>query len=196
VLAATNQDLEQQVMEGLFREDLYYRLNIIRIYIPPLRERPEDIEPLVSHFASQFLEKQEKSRFTFKDYNIMEFLRNYSWPGNVRELRHTVERLLLLGDWKSVAGELLARESGRDESGTPTPECLPLSAVETKSSRSDFFPPLKEVKRQAIQEAESKVIGEVLRATKWNRMKAAKILEVSYKALLNKIREYDLDQSN
>jgi DNA-binding NtrC family response regulator len=126
----------------------------------------------------------------------MEFLRNYSWPGNVRELRHTVERLLLLGDWKSVAGELLARESGRDESGTPTPECLPLSAVETKSSRSDFFPPLKEVKRQAIQEAESKVIGEVLRATKWNRMKAAKILEVSYKALLNKIREYDLDQSN
>lgn len=196
VLAATNQDLEQQVMEGSFREDLYYRLNIIRIYIPPLRERVEDIEPLVYHFASQFLEKQGKSRFSFKDYNVMEFFRNYSWPGNVRELRHTVERLLLLGDWKSVAGELLSRESGRDESDTPVPESLPLSAVATESCQSTFSPPLKEVKRQAIQEAESKVIGNVLRATKWNKMKAAKILEVSYKSLLNKIKEYDLDQSN
>ena len=196
VLAATNQDLEQQVMEGLFREDLYYRLNIIRIYIPPLRERPEDIEPLVYHFSSQFLEKQGKSRFSFKDYNVMEFFRSYSWPGNVRELRHTVERLLLLGDWKSVAGELLSRESGRDESDTPVPESLPFSAVETASCQSTSFPPLKEVKRQAIQEAESKVIGNVLRVTKWNKMKAAKILEVSYKALLNKIKEYDLDQSN
>jgi len=196
VLAATNQDLEQHVMEGLFREDLYYRLNIIRIYIPPLRERPEDIEPLVSHFASQFLEKQGKSRFNFKDYNIMEFFRSYSWPGNVRELRHTVERLLLLGDWKAVARELLARESGKNESGRPVPEYLPLSGVKTESSQSKFFPSLKEVKRQAIQEAESKVIGDVLRATKWNRRKAAKILEVSYKALLYKIKEYDLDQGN
>jgi len=196
VLAATNQELEQRVMEGLFREDLYYRLNIIRIYIPPLRERPEDIEPLVCHFASQFLEKQGKSRFSFKDYNVMEFFRSYSWPGNIRELRHTVERLLLLGDWKSVTRELLARESRRYESDTPAPECLPLSTVETDSSQSKFFPALKEVKKQAIQEAESKVIADVLRSTKWNRRKAAKILEVSYKALLNKIKEYDLDQGD
>jgi len=156
VLAATNQDLEQQVMEGLFREDLYYRLNIIRIYMPPLRERPEEIEPLIYHFDSQFLEKQGKSSFSFKDYNMMEFFRSYSWPGNVRELRHTFERLLLLGDWKSVTKELLARESGRDESGAPAPEALPLSAVETESSQSKFFPSLIEVKRQAIQEAESR----------------------------------------
>jgi two-component system response regulator AtoC len=196
VLAATNQDLEQQVVEGSFREDLYYRLNIIRIYIPPLREKPEDIEPLVYHFASQFLEKQGKSRFSFNDYNVMKFFRSYSWPGNVRELRHTVERLLILGDWKSVTRELLARESGKDESGTPAPDSLAHSTVETESSQSTFFPPLKEVKRQAIQEAESKVIVDVLRATKWNRMKAAKILEVSYKALLNKIKEYDLYQGN
>lgn len=196
VLAATNQELERQVREGLFREDLYYRLNIIRIYIPPLRERPEDIKPLVSHFASQFLEKRGKARLNIQDYNIMKFFRSYSWPGNVRELRHTVERLLLLGDWKSVAGELLARESGRDESDIPTPEPLPLSAVETEGSQGTFFPPLKEVKRQAIQEAESMVIGDVLRATKWNRRKAANILEVSYKALLNKIKEYYLDQDD
>jgi DNA-binding NtrC family response regulator len=142
------------------------------------------------------LEKQGKSRFSFKDYNVMEFFRSYSWPGNVRELRHTVERLLLLGDWRSVAGELWARESGKNESGTSAPESLPHSTVETESSKSKFFPALKEVKRQAIQEAESKVIGDVLRATKWNRSKAAKILEVSYKALLNKIKEYDLGQGN
>jgi two-component system response regulator AtoC len=192
VLAATNQDLDQRIKEGLFREDLYYRLNIIKMVIPPLRERPEDIEPLIRHFAEEFGNGIQNPRFAFSDRGALEFLRSYSWPGNVRELKHTVKRLMLLGDWSAVQSELLARETR----GIQTTEMslAPCEAVTPEAgSTANRFPSLKEVRKKATAEAERKLISAVLAETNWNRRKAAGILQISYKALLYKIKDYDLD---
>ena len=194
VLAATNQDLEQAVRDNRFREDLYYRLNIIRIFIPPLRERPEDIELLIDYFASQFAERIERTLFEFTD-DARNFLRQYSWPGNVRELKNTVERLMILGDWRTVKDELMARETKQidgheliTQPTAPIPNELEIPPPEPKRR----FPPLKEVKKKAVQEAEGRLISEVLRETDWNRKRAAKLLQISYKALLYKIKELNL----
>jgi two-component system response regulator AtoC len=195
VLAATNQDLERAIRQGLFREDLYYRLNIIRIYIPPLRERPEDVDPLVGHFVRELAEKIERPQFRFSD-EILDVFRTYSWPGNVRELRNVVSRLMLLGDWPTVrrefqgATQAAATSHPRLDDSLPTPHTL----EEGKSPLEKKFLPLKEVKKRAVQEAERKLIGSVLQETGWNRKRAAKILGISYKAMLYKIRELDLER--
>jgi two-component system response regulator AtoC len=191
VLAATNQELEQRVGAGLFREDLYYRLNIIRISVPPLRERPEDIEPLIQHFADRFAERVNKPCPQSLDDDAMAFLRGYSWPGNVRELKHTIERLMLLGDWETAREELLVREKREGKPTQPVP--LPPAAHDRKSERREF-PSLREVKKQATREAESRLISAVLKDTGWNRRRAAKMLAISYKALLYKIKEYGLGE--
>ncbi|MBE9581641.1 MAG: sigma-54-dependent Fis family transcriptional regulator [Proteobacteria bacterium] len=193
VLAATNQDLEQSVREGLFREDLYYRLNIIRIFIPPLRERPDDIDVLIDYFSGRFAEKIERTLFEFTD-GTRDFFHQYSWPGNVRELKNTVERLMILGDWRTVKAELMARETkqfGSHELTTQPPPPVP-DDYEVVTVQKKKFPPLKEVKKKAVQEAEGKLISEVLTETDWNRKRAAKLLQISYKALLYKIKELNL----
>jgi two-component system response regulator AtoC len=196
VLAATNQDLERRTEEGLFRKDLYYRLNIIKIYIPPLRARREDIEPLVRFFARQY-SKDSKIPFSRISQNgMMNFLHAYSWPGNVRELKNTVKRLMVLGDWETVKGELIARETNQDspynyEKGQDLLTPAEREPSEKSTSKKDF-PSLKDVQKKAIREAESKVILEVLQETRWNRKRAAEILEISYKALLYKIKDYNL----
>jgi len=193
VLAATNQDLEQAVRDNRFREDLYYRLNIIRIFIPPLRERPEDIDLLIDHFAGQFAERIERPLFEFTD-GARSFFHEYSWPGNVRELKNTVERLMILGDWRTVKQELMARETkqmdGHEITIQPSPPIPNDLDVAPEPRRK--FPPLKEVKKKAVQEAEGRLIAEVLRETDWNRKRAAKLLQISYKALLYKIKELNL----
>ena len=192
VLAATNQDLEQCVKEGRFREDLYYRLNIIRIFIPPLRERREDINVLIDHFSEQFSEKIERPLFDFNE-NARHFFYNYSWPGNVRELKNTVERLMILGDWRTVKEELLARETRKVDGHELITQPAQTPAIEQPPPEPKRrFPSLKEVKKKAVQEAEGKLISEVLKETDWNRKRAAKLLQISYKALLYKIKELEL----
>jgi transcriptional regulator with PAS, ATPase and Fis domain len=193
IIAATNQDLEQAVTEGRFREDLYYRLNIISIYIPPLRERLEDIDPFIDYFAAQFAHKIETPLFEFTN-SVRDFLRQYSWPGNVRELRNTVERLMLLGDWQTVENLLVARETNRVNGQELTVHSSPSEPIDLnrKKRRKKKFPALKEVRKKAIQEAEGKLISEVLGETGWNRKRAAEILQISYKALLYKIKELKL----
>ncbi|MBW1980300.1 MAG: sigma-54-dependent Fis family transcriptional regulator [Deltaproteobacteria bacterium] len=194
VLAATNQEIEHRIKQGLFREDLYYRLNIIRIYIPPLRERKEDIEPLIHYFAQQSAARVERPRFHFDDNGVVQFLREYSWPGNVRELRSTVNRLILLGDWPAVKAELMARASGVLESRQKPKVVTSPDESLLDETAGRQFPSLKDVKRRAVQEAESKLIRSVLIETGWNRKKAASILQISYKALLYKIKQYEVDQ--
>lgn len=189
IMAATNQELEQNIREGRFREDLYYRLNIIRIFIPPLRERKDDIQPLVRHFSQEFAENSYNSRFAFTG-DVMEFFYNYPWPGNVRELKNVVGRLMLLGDWDTLKKELLGRDISKI-AGRPQD----LIAHDLEPEEKKTFPPLKEVKKKAVHEAESKLISAVLQETGWNRKKAAKILQISYKALLYKIKELDLDKN-
>ena len=189
VLAASNQDLEQAVSAGRFREDLYYRLNIISIFIPPLRERREDIDPLIDYFAGQFAHKTQPPIFEFTE-SIRDFLHDYSWPGNVRELKNTVERLMLLGDWETMQSMLIARDTQRFNNRQLSAQ--PRDQVDEKKGRKKKFPPLKEVKRQAILKAEGEIISEVLKETGWNRKVAAEILQISYKALLYKIKQLNL----
>jgi two-component system response regulator AtoC len=189
VLAATNHDLERAVREGRFREDLYYRLNIINIFIPPLRERSEDIDLLVDYFRGQCSHKIERPIFEFSD-SVRDFLRQYSWPGNAREVRNTVERLMLLGDWPAVKETLLARETkrvnGHELTGHPSASAS--NELDKEKQPKKKFPSLKEVKKKAILQAEGELISQVLRETDWNRKRAAEILHISYKALLYKIK--------
>ena len=106
VLAATRGNLEELTEEGLFREDLCRRLNIVRVVIPPLRQRREDIKPLIYYFAEKFSTEAQRPSFEFSDDGIMDTLRQYSWPGNVRELQNTVKRLLGTHDWAGIKKKL------------------------------------------------------------------------------------------
>jgi two-component system response regulator AtoC len=177
VLAVTNHDLEQDVRDRLFREDLYYRLNIINIFIPPLRERSEDIDLFIDYFAGQFSKKIKDPLFEFTT-DVRDLLCRYSWPGNVREPKNMVERLMLLGDWQTVKEGLLV---------PPMPDDLHRESPSKKK-----FSGLKEVKKKAVLEAEGELISEVLKETGWNRKRAAEILQISYKSLLYKIKELNL----
>jgi two-component system response regulator AtoC len=194
VMAATNQELEKSIREGRFREDLYYRLNIIRIFIPPLRERRDDIRPLINYFSQEFAENSYNSSFDFSG-EAMEFLHEYSWPGNVRELKNVVGRLMLLGDWDTLKQELLGRDTSRIDSRQLGAQPGAPFADDPELGEQKKFPPLKEVKKKAVQEAEGKLINAVLQETGWNRKKAAKILQISYKALLYKIKDLGLDKN-
>ena len=194
IMAATNQDLEQSIREGLFREDLYYRLNIIKVSIPPLRERPEDIQPLINHFIKHFSENPDKHLFKFTD-DVLAFFKQYTWPGNVRELKNVVGRLMLLGDWDTLKSELLGRHTSRTSKQEFDYQSSADPVDDLGVSTEKTFPPLKEVKKKAVREAESKLISAVLAETGWNRKRAAKILQISYKALLYKIKDFDLDKN-
>jgi len=124
----------------------------------------------------------------------MEFLHNYAWPGNVRELKNVVGRLMLLGDWDTLKQELVGRDTSRiDSRQLGAQPGAPSADAEVGEQRR--FPPLKEVKKKAVQEAEGKLISAVLQETGWNRKKAAKILQISYKALLYKIKDLGLDKN-
>ena len=174
VLVTTNQNLEQFIREGRFRKDLYYRLNAVKIFVPPLRERPEDIRPLLNYFSRQVAKNNGKMVLRLNDNGMLDFLCRYSWPGNVRELKNVVERLMLLGDWPTVREGLLARQT-------------------SETRLDEQFLPLKEVKKRAIQKAEARVIAMALQETCWNGKKAAEILQISHKAIRYKMKEYGLN---
>jgi two-component system response regulator AtoC len=183
VLTATNRVLEAAIRQGTFREDLFYRLNVVTVRVPPLRERKEEIEPLVRHFADKYRRRYHGGLEDIPAEVIERFLA-YDWPGNVRELENLVRRLVVLRDPAMVLGELAAgRAPGasgiantvRDGAGSQSP---PLQDDE----------PLKEVARRAARMAEREAILRALKRTGWNKRKAAKRLQVSYKALLYKIR--------
>lgn len=198
VLATTNHNLEQCVREGRFREDLYYRLNTVKISIPPLRERSEDIEPLLDYFSSQIVNNNGKRVLNLNDNGVFDFLCQYSWPGNVRELKHVVENLMLLGDWPTVREELLARQTDdldANESKTEPSSTSVKDNVE-EMRLDEQVPSLKEVKKIAVQEAEAQIIRKVLLQTDWNRREAAKMLQINYKTLSYKIKEYGLNRRN
>lgn len=199
VVAATNRELEKSIKEGSFREDLYYRLNIIKIYIPPLRNRPEDIPPLVDHYIELYSAQFEQRKLLKPGDKIIKKLMTYHWPGNVRELQNVLKRFMVLCDWDRIIGELLAPNNlGNDDDGPPTQ----LDGATTVADLLDFDtdnPPdlssfsLKKTKKKALDRVEREVISYVLDQTGWNRTKAAKILKISYKTLLYKINNLKID---
>jgi two-component system response regulator AtoC len=182
VLVATNRNVKEAVKEGRFREDLYYRLNVVNITIPPLRERREEIPIFLEYFLNKFVKKYQKKMVPLSD-NIMKTFYQHHWLGNVRELENVIQRLVVLGNEKAIIEEL-----------TPTSEKDSNTGRMKLAPTIKTWPPLKEVHREAVRKAEAEAILGVLERTNWNRKKAADILNISYKALLYKIKGSRLDK--
>jgi len=179
VLAATNRDLEAEIHRGRFREDLYYRLNVIQLRIPPLRERRNEIPALVEHFLTTA--NSQYGRTVDIPPSTMRLLQDHAWPGNIRELENTVKRIVVLGKANLTRQDLgiLSTEAAEP---TPTPAATIGAALDANGRLN-----LKAIARQAARDAERQVIADMLERVHWNRAKAARLLQISYKALLYKI---------
>ncbi len=182
VLVATNKDLEQALRDGHFREDLYYRLNAFRISIPALRERKEEIPIFIDYFLRKYIRKYGK-KVNHPSPKLMKTFMCHQWPGNIRELENMIKRLVVLGDEAAIIEELgtKAKEKRGVYESNPQPPASTLPVL-----------PLKEVGQRAAMEAEKQAILKVLAQTNWHRKRAAELLDISYKALLYKIRQYGL----
>ena len=179
LIAATNRDLESALRTHQFREDLYYRLNVIEIRIPPLRERREEIPILVDYFLRKF--NAQFGRTVDVPQDTVRVFMEYHWPGNLRELENNIKRIVVLGSARTVQQEMLANLSHGHGNGNGSPASATV-AVSPEGPVS-----LKDIARQAARDAERVAIKEVLDRVHWNRAKAARLLQISYKALLYKI---------
>jgi two-component system response regulator AtoC len=183
VITTTKADLEKSIIEGLFREDLFFRINVIGLTVPPLRERKEQLLPLTRYFFEVNQKKYGKSA-PFPTSRTMEFFQEYDWPGNVRELENIIKRIILFGEEKVIQGPL------------ENPSLVKQRQKSTPSPHGDANPmrllTLKRIGKEAAEAAEKECIEKTLQETCWNRKEAAKILQVSYKALLYKIKKYRL----
>ncbi|MFH1028303.1 MAG: sigma-54 dependent transcriptional regulator, partial [Pseudomonadota bacterium] len=176
-VAATNKNLEREVAEGRFREDLYYRLNVISIPLPPLRDRPEDIEPLALHFLRRFAARMAKEIHGISP-EALESLREYRWPGNVRELENVIERAVILTSGSMVqAGVIPLRGTARAGSAATTDAVPPQTAKAT-------MVPLEEMERQHIEM--------VLKGTGYHKSRTAEILGISRRTLDRRIEDFGL----
>jgi two-component system response regulator AtoC len=175
IVAATVKDLPKEVNEGRFREDLFYRLNVLPIHIPPLRERKEDIPLLIQHFIGKYNQAMNKNVANI-NHEAMERLMNYKWYGNVRELENTIERAIVLSEKNYIESENL-----------PT---------EIQNSKQEFQlepAPAEEYSiKKASKSLEINLINKALIKTKGNHTHAARLLEISHRALLYKIKEYGI----
>ena len=179
VLASTNINLEENVASGKFREDLYFRLNVIRIDIPPLRERREDIPVLCNYFLCRYRDRY-KSPVEEITPSLMDSFLRYEWPGNVRQLENAVKRYLILPDMNVNLSEL------KDQTSSSANAPVPAKPKEDNMS-------LKDVGSRAAEQAEKELVLRVLEETSWNRKQAARRLNICYKALLNKLKRWQID---
>jgi nitrogen regulation protein NR(I) len=182
LVAATNRDLEQEIANGTFREDLYYRLNVVPIRLPPLRERIEDIPPLAHFFLQKYSERLARETTTLSP-QAMEALQAYRWPGNIRELENVIERTLLFADGEAITLADLP----------PQLSDLPPRKIQAPD-RSDAS--MKDIVRQAASELERDLIHQALQETNGNVTRAAEKLRISRKGLQNKMKELGLRDDN
>ena len=169
---ATNRDLEEEIAAGNFREDLFYRINVVNVHLPPLRERLEDIPALCDYFIARHNEKFNCRAGSLSD-DCIACLQDYHWPGNIRQLENLTKRYVILGSEEAMLSELRAREADIFKFIIP-----PHGEVS-----------LKQITRQAVRQVERKVILKMVEASNWNRKRAAKRLNISYRALLYKLKE-------
>jgi two-component system response regulator AtoC len=186
VIATTKDHLEKTMMEGHFREDLFFRLNVISITVPPLRDRREQILPLSEYYFDFYKKKYGRETATFSPMMVSAF-KEYAWPGNIRELENMVKRIVLFGEEGTVVHAL---SGNRLQDGSKPDERLSSDPSGENKSLN-----LKEVGKRAAEVAEKEIIQNTLQETHWNRKRAAKLLRVSYKALLYKIQKYRLDDT-
>ena len=184
VLAATNINMPQAIAQKTFREDLYYRLNSFVLRMPSLRERRDEIPMMLRHFMIHLADRYACAPLTVSP-RLVEACENYPWPGNIRELENFVKRYLVLGDEATAISELQRGVARGTSNGNGTEPI-----VMEKPAQSQ--PDLKEMVRNLKNGAEMEVIAQVLEETAWNRKRAAGKLNISYKALLYKIRQYDI----
>jgi len=171
IIAATNKKLKEALLKGEFRNDLYFRLNVIKVELPPLRERREDIPLLCHHFLEKYRERYQSSLQQFPK-DVLEALVRFDWPGNVRQLENVIKRYLILPD-TDILSDL------RNTTSDPMPQ--PAGPVS-----------LKEVSGHAAEVAEKEVVLRMLEETGWNRKESARRLFISYKALRNKLKKWQL----
>ena len=180
VLAATNVDVHEAMKSGRFREDLYYRLNVLSILVPPLRERTTEIPLLFRHFLTKYAEKFGKPAIE-PSKHLLDAAVNYPWPGNLRELENFVKRYVILEDDEGSLRELVEMSSTRQRTSP---------REEAPAPREQG---LKALVRGLKDEAEMEAIADALERTRWCRKDAARMLGISYKALLYKMRQFNLD---
>ncbi|MDY7226831.1 sigma-54-dependent transcriptional regulator [Hyalangium rubrum] len=190
-VAATHRPLEEMVKKGEFREDLFYRLNVVPVWLPPLRARPEDIEPLARHFLEVHAKANGRQPFTLTP-DALQALRSQPWPGNVRQLQNFMERLVVLSDGPTLTGEDVARELARQPGLMPLPApsapssplapAAPAGATGSESKTLDSQ--RRETERQALLDA--------LKRAGDNRTLAARLLGISRRTLYNKLEEHGL----
>ena len=181
ILAATNINIPEALATKRLREDLYYRLNAFTLSLPPLRERREEIPILLKHSMTRMAERYARAPLPLSPA-LLQACNNHSWPGNLRELNNFLKRYLILGDENLAVSELLPRNDGT-------------GGTTTESSRTADPGGLKSLARSAKDEAEALAITRALEQTNWNRKQAAAILQISYKALLYKIRQYGIAEA-
>ncbi len=197
VICATNKLLEERVREGLFREDLLYRINVVTISLPPLRERLDEIPVLTDYMLRKYAIQYDRALHRFSP-EVTRRMREYDWPGNIRELENLCKRFVIVGSETQILREL----AGRD---VPAPPSSPRQGVPSGRAAADTTVrpgtgsahdlSLLEVGRRAAWEAERRAIQEMLETTHWNRREASRRLQVSYKALLNKIKQMNLEET-
>jgi DNA-binding NtrC family response regulator len=193
VLAATNRDLQKAVREGQFREDLYYRLNVVSLTLPPLRERRDEIPLLVDHFLARYSRQYHRPYRPLTEETMRRFM-TYHWPGNVRELENMIKRAVVLGNESAIHTEFALRSRELEPEAQAVAAAASVAAETPIESDGNSPVSLKDVGREAARKAEREVISQVLNWTRWNRKEAAEILQISYKALLYKIKENELDR--
>src|SRR5690348_13605334 len=182
ILAATNINIPEALATKRLREDLYYRLNAFTLSLPPLRDRKEEIPILLKHSMARMAERYARPPLPLSPA-LLEACHNHSWPGNLRELNNFLKRYLILGDENLAVAELLPKNDGN-------------GAISGDSSmRKSDGGGLKGLARSAKDEAEAQAITQALEQTNWNRKQAAAILQISYKALLYKIRQYGIAEA-
>ncbi|MGD9159329.1 MAG: sigma-54 dependent transcriptional regulator [Desulfobacteraceae bacterium] len=195
VVAATNADLWQKVQDGTFRNDLFYRLNIMQIRIPPLRERKDDIPLLIHFFLNKYCFEFKRKVAKIPD-KVLDFLIAYNWPGNIRELENVMRRAIAVSDWDFILQELHQNNSSIDtESGSDKD----IESINEEQESAELFKlfkeqeySLKKISKTYVSEKEKEAILKTLNMTQWNRTKAADILGVSYKTLINRLQEFGI----
>ncbi len=212
VIAATNHNLEERIAAKKFREDLFYRLNIIKIDIPPLRNRTEDIPALVEYYSRIYQTEFGMDQVEKPNTEVMEKLCAYTWPGNIRQLQNCIKKQMVLNSWDKIFAELFSENltlhnspasdipahpplaNGTSPNATLEEGALIAEFVDLSTSSEKLFEDisLKKIKKMASDRVEREVIIFVLKKVGWNRSKAAKILKISYKTLLYKMTEFKI----
>jgi len=197
IIASTTRNLSGLVKKGVFREDLYYRLNVLRLRIPPLRDRITDIPPLTDFFCCKHCFEFKKSNYPISAGTMSRFC-DYHWPGNVKELETVIRQIVLSGNEEVVVGRLeKAKAKNRRQKGQQANIIVDnvsgLIDVKAFIQKTDTYS-LKSVRHEYMVAIEKRLVGRALELAGGNRKKAAELLEISYKSLLNKMKSYSIDK--